>query len=65
MSTISAKRVALIARRKLPQASATLEEAAEWLSAHGATPVIELESARRRTRRSLDERAARYVHGRR
>ena len=45
MSTMPVKRVALIARRKLPQALATLGEAAEWLAAHGATPVIDAESA--------------------
>jgi NAD+ kinase len=45
MSTMPVKRVALIARQKLPQALVTLEEAAEWLAAHGVTPVIEAESA--------------------
>ena len=46
MSTMPAKRVALIARLKLPQALSTLADAAEWLAAHGSTPVIEAESAR-------------------
>ena len=46
MSTIPVKRVALIGRRKPPDALATLREAAEWLAAHDATPVIEVESAR-------------------
>jgi NAD+ kinase len=45
-STTPAKRVALIGRRKLPEALATLSAAAEWLAANGATPVIEIESAR-------------------
>ena len=39
-------RVALVARLKLPQALATLSDAAAWLAAHGVTPVIETESAR-------------------
>jgi len=38
-------KAALIARRKLPQALATLSEAASWLSAHGCTPILERESA--------------------
>ena len=46
MSTMPAKRVALIGRLKLPQALSTLGEAAKWLDAHGSTPVIEAESAR-------------------
>jgi len=46
MSTLPVKRVALIARLKLPQALSTLIEAAEWLAAHDSTPVIEAESAR-------------------
>ena len=39
-------RVGLIARLKLPQALATLSEAAGWLASHGASPVIETESAK-------------------
>jgi NAD+ kinase len=39
-------RAGLIARLKLPQALETLAEAADWLAAHGCTPVIEAESAR-------------------
>ncbi len=46
MSTMPVKRVALIARLKLPQALSTLADAAEWLAAHGSTPVIEADSAR-------------------
>jgi len=46
MSTMSVKRVALIARLKLPQALSTLADAAEWLAAHGSTPIIETDSAR-------------------
>ena len=39
-------RAALIARRSLPAALDAMTEAATWLSAHGATPSIESESAR-------------------
>lgn len=46
MSAMPAKRIALIARLKLPQALGTLTDAAEWLAAHGSTPIIEAESAR-------------------
>jgi NAD+ kinase len=40
------RRVALIARHTLPDALATLKEAATWLDQHGCKPVIERESAR-------------------
>jgi NAD+ kinase len=46
MSVTPAKRVALIARFRLPQALTTLTHAAEWLSAHGAVPVIDADSSR-------------------
>ena len=45
-ATLPVSRVALIARTKLSQALDTMREAAEWLDAHGCTPVIEEESAR-------------------
>jgi NAD+ kinase len=38
-------RVGLIARHTLPAAVAALREAAEWLLAHGSTPVVETQSA--------------------
>ncbi len=38
---------ALVARHTLPDALATLSDAATWLERHGCTPVIEAESARR------------------
>jgi NAD+ kinase len=38
-------RVGLVARLTLPAALAALAQAARWLSAHGATPVIDAESA--------------------
>ena len=38
-------RAALVARHTLPAAVATLSRAAEWLSLHGCTPVIEEQSA--------------------
>jgi NAD+ kinase len=38
---------ALVARHTLPDALATLTEAATWLDAHGCTPVVEAESATR------------------
>jgi NAD+ kinase len=40
------RRVGLIARHTLPDALATLKEAASWLDAHGCAPVIEAGSAR-------------------
>jgi NAD+ kinase len=46
MPTAMLSRVGLIARLKLPQALATLVEAADWLAAHQAMPIIEAESAK-------------------
>ena len=46
MPSSALSRVGLIARLKLPQALATLSEAAHWLADRGAAPVIEAESAR-------------------
>jgi NAD+ kinase len=40
------RRVGLIARLNLPQALATLSEAAAWLADHGCTPVVDADSAR-------------------
>ena len=42
---MSITRAGLIARFTLPAAVAALTEAAEWLAAHGCTPVIEVQSA--------------------
>jgi NAD+ kinase len=45
-ATPPVSKAALLARVKLPQALEALSEAAEWLDAHGCTPILELDSAR-------------------
>ncbi|MEO7156213.1 MAG: NAD(+)/NADH kinase [Vicinamibacterales bacterium] len=53
------RRATLIARSKSPESLAAVAEAAEWLSAHGCTPLIEDETA---MLASLQERWPRVPH---